>query len=253
MAGAKQKRVARVAGSEAPLFSRRGPVRAWVRGRHLPIVLTRCDGRPAPEAVEQLSHPGAPHERAPSLPAHHAGAACRRSARVAPRRQARRRRSRGSAAEGHRPLPESKVTVVSGYRPRSLGSFHQSAKAIDFHVDGVSHEASWRFCRTLADTGCGYYPNSSFVHMDVPPARTGHVYWIDASGPGETPLYVSAWPPRAGQRLRAAVNRHRIPRHPPTSRRTSPSRACRRERATPRSTHGPWHPSVRPRKIRSIP
>ena len=87
-----------------------------------------------------------------------------------------------------------KVTIVSGYRPASLGSFHQSARAIDMHIEGVSNEQVVAFCRTLADTGCGYYPNSSFVHMDVRAPRTGHVYWIDASGPGESPRYVAAWP-----------------------------------------------------------
>jgi hypothetical protein len=51
------------------------------------------------------------------------------------------------------------------------------------------------FCRGLRDTGCGYYPNSSFVHFDVRPGGTGHVYWIDASGPGEAARYVSSWPP----------------------------------------------------------
>jgi hypothetical protein len=87
------------------------------------------------------------------------------------------------------------VTVVSGYRPASLGSFHQSARALDFHLAGVRNEALVAFCRTLPDTGCGYYPNSSFVHMDVRPEGTGHVFWIDASGPGEPAQYVASWPP----------------------------------------------------------
>ncbi len=85
--------------------------------------------------------------------------------------------------------------VISGYRPNSVGSFHASAQALDFRVDGVANEALVAFCKTLDDTGCGYYPNSSFVHMDVRPVGTGHVAWIDASGPGESAHYVSAWPP----------------------------------------------------------
>ncbi|MGH7280674.1 MAG: YcbK family protein, partial [Polyangiaceae bacterium] len=88
-----------------------------------------------------------------------------------------------------------RLSVVSGYRPASVGSFHASGKALDFHIEGVSNEALVAFCKTLQDTGCGYYPNSSFVHMDVRPTGTGHVQWIDASGPGESPHYVSAWPP----------------------------------------------------------
>jgi hypothetical protein len=89
-----------------------------------------------------------------------------------------------------------RVVIVSGYRPGSQGSFHQSGRALDFHVDGVTNSSLVAFCRTMADTGCGYYPNSSFIHMDVRPSNSGKAYWIDASGPGEAPRYVAAWPPR---------------------------------------------------------
>src|SRR4029078_12850254 len=57
-------------------------------------------------------------------------------------------------------------------------------------------EDVFAFCTTLSDTGCGYYPNSSFVHLDVRDPGAGHVTWIDASGPGESPRYGSAWPPQ---------------------------------------------------------
>lgn len=88
-----------------------------------------------------------------------------------------------------------KLHVISGYRPQSAGSHHQLGKAMDVRVDGVSNEALVAFCRSLKDTGCGYYPNSSFVHVDVRPKGSGHVYWIDASGPGERAKYVATWPP----------------------------------------------------------
>ncbi len=87
-----------------------------------------------------------------------------------------------------------RVFVISGYRPGSKGSFHQSGKALDFRIDGVKNEELVAYCKTLSDVGCGYYPNSSFVHMDVRAPGTGHVAWIDASGPGESPNYVAAWP-----------------------------------------------------------
>lgn len=94
-----------------------------------------------------------------------------------------------------RHFPGKHISVVSGYRPRSRGSLHQSARAIDLRVAGVSNEEVVAFCKTITDTGCGYYPNSSFVHVDVRAPGTGSVSWIDASGPGEAPRYVSAWPP----------------------------------------------------------
>jgi hypothetical protein len=32
------------------------------------------------------------------------------------------------------------------------------------------------------------------MHIDVRDPGTGHVGWIDASGPGESPRYVAVWP-----------------------------------------------------------
>lgn len=94
-----------------------------------------------------------------------------------------------------RRFPGRSVSLVSGYRPQSRGSQHQSGRALDLRVAGVRNEELVAFCKTLADTGCGYYPNSSFVHVDVRNPGTGSVTWIDASGPGETPRYVKQWPP----------------------------------------------------------
>ncbi len=159
------------------------------------VPLTRCDGRPTSVAIEQLSilvrpmnvarpsalasriRRAAHREWLPGVKRIHEGLVTRLQS-VVDRFQAR------------------KITLVSGYRPTSLGSFHQSARALDLHVEGVANEKLVQFCRTLPDTGCGYYPNSSFVHIDVRPAGTGHVYWIDASGPGEPARYVASWPPK---------------------------------------------------------
>lgn len=91
------------------------------------------------------------------------------------------------------------ISLVSGYRPQSRGSLHQSAHALDLRVTGIPNQELVAFCRTLVDTGCGYYPNSSFVHIDVRTPGTGPVYWIDASGPGEAPHYVGQWPLPANQ------------------------------------------------------
>lgn len=92
--------------------------------------------------------------------------------------------------DGHAP----KVAIVSGSRPTSTGSLHALGRAMDFRLEGVDNLKLAEFCKTLPDTGCGYYPNSSFVHMDVRAEGSGHTAWIDASGPGEAPRYVSQWP-----------------------------------------------------------
>ncbi len=84
-----------------------------------------------------------------------------------------------------------KIEVVSGFRPYTPTQYnphsnHMHGKAVDFRVVGVPNEAVRDFCRTLKNVGCGYYPNSVFVHMDV---RDTSTFWIDYSKPGEPPRY----------------------------------------------------------------
>ena len=84
-----------------------------------------------------------------------------------------------------------KLEVVSGFRPFTPTQFnphsnHMHGKAIDFRIAGVPNEAVRDFCRTLKNVGCGYYPSSVFVHMDV---RDQNAFWIDYSKPGEAPRY----------------------------------------------------------------
>ena len=164
------------------------------------FVLTQCDGTPAPTAVEHLSivaRPGGVPK--PALP--FAQLAKQPGPSVAPgiKRVDAGLLTRLQKAVDHFAKPgagqPARILLVSGYRPTSAGSYHQAAKALDFRIEGVANEALVAFCKTLDDTGCGYYPNSVFIHMDVR-AGAGHVSWIDASGPGESPRYVTTWPPR---------------------------------------------------------
>src|SRR5687767_13773591 len=71
---------------------------------------------------------------------------------------------------------------------------HSVGRAIDFRMEGVENEDVVAFCEKLSDTGCGLYQNIWFVHIDVRDPGAGHVAWIDANGPGESPRYVSHWP-----------------------------------------------------------
>lgn len=82
---------------------------------------------------------------------------------------------------GARPL-----RVVSGYRIRSFfnDSRHRTSCAVDFSIHGVPNAALRDYLRTLDQVGVGFYPNSSFVHLDV---RSHSAYWVDSSGPGEGP------------------------------------------------------------------
>ncbi len=83
-----------------------------------------------------------------------------------------------------------KILVVSGYRPAGgytrETSRHVAGRAIDFRIKGVPKRALRDYLRTLHDVGVGYYPRSSFVHLDV---RDRSAYWVDWSRPGQRPQY----------------------------------------------------------------
>lgn len=160
--------------------------------------LTKCDGSIAPLAVEHLSILVRPGSAArPTAPL--AELAKKKGQELAHgiRRVDPRLVERIQAVVDHfgKTGAPPKLSIISGYRPTSVGSMHSTGRAIDFRMEGVKNEEVVAFCKTLGDTGCGYYPNSSFVHLDVREPGAGHVAWIDASGPGETPRYVAAWPP----------------------------------------------------------
>jgi uncharacterized protein YcbK (DUF882 family) len=83
------------------------------------------------------------------------------------------------------------IVVVSGYRPYSGRQYarhsnHNAGRAVDFAVRGIPNETVRDFCRTLHSVGVGYYPNSSFVHLDV---REANAFWVDYSAAGQRPRY----------------------------------------------------------------
>lgn len=80
------------------------------------------------------------------------------------------------------------LRVVSGWRMTSFAreSRHKLGRAVDFRVVGVPNEALRDYVRTFSDVGVGYYPNSTFIHLDV---RDAPAYWVDYAGPGEAPRY----------------------------------------------------------------
>ncbi|HEY5957245.1 MAG TPA: DUF882 domain-containing protein [Polyangiaceae bacterium] len=80
------------------------------------------------------------------------------------------------------------LRIVSGYRTTSYASEskHPMGRACDFLVLGVPNAALRDFVRTFDNVGVGYYPNSTFVHLDV---RDYDAYWVDYAGPGEAPRY----------------------------------------------------------------
>ena len=83
---------------------------------------------------------------------------------------------------------DAPLDIVSGYRGWARkSSRHYKAWAVDFKVEGVDPRVVWNFCKQFKDVGCGHYPTSGFVHMDI---RDKSYSWIDMSGPGEPARYV---------------------------------------------------------------
>jgi hypothetical protein len=164
--------------------------------------LLRCDGSAAPEALDRLTLIARPNGVA-------------RPSELLPDDPDRETWERGEWLPQIRVVhprlvwvlqriadafPRRSIYVYSGYRPApaddrpgSHQSRHASGRALDIHVMGVDNAELFKVCRKLYDVGCGYYPNSKFVHVDVRPG-TGHPHWIDASGPGEPAQHVDSWP-----------------------------------------------------------
>jgi hypothetical protein len=214
----KPSRTARIqkADAAASRVCLKPPVEVAAGAETATFSLAKCDGSTAPLAVDQLSVLARP-SAAPKPKQPLESMARLRGSELAPgiHRLDARLVQRVEAIVEHfrRPEQPTRIQLVSGYRPRSGRSFHSSGRALDFRIEGVDNETLVAFCKTLPDTGCGYYPNSSFVHVDVRDPGTGHVTWIDASHPGETPKYVAAWPVPAP----AAPQQAGAPASPPPS------------------------------------
>jgi LysM repeat protein len=78
------------------------------------------------------------------------------------------------------------LRIVSGWRDHSYfeDSRHKHSQAVDFSIPGVPNTVVRDYVRRFRNCGVGYYPNSSFVHLDV---RDTAAYWVDYAGPGEAP------------------------------------------------------------------
>lgn len=78
------------------------------------------------------------------------------------------------------------MRIVSGWRDHSYvdDSRHKHSQAVDFSIPGVPNTVVRDYVRRFRNCGVGYYPNSSFVHLDV---RQSAAYWVDYAGPGEAP------------------------------------------------------------------
>ena len=69
--------------------------------------------------------------------------------------------------------PEYHTYLIKHNRRAARHSFHVSAQAIDFHIQGVSLRTLRQAALRLGRGGVGYYPRKRFLHVDCGPSR----YW----------------------------------------------------------------------------
>ena len=101
-----------------------------------------------------------------------------------------------------------KVTLVSGFRAAGgrtrETSRHTLGRAADIRIQGVGNRGLWERCRRINHAGCGYYPRSTFVHVD---ARRTRTQWVDWSRPGRRARYGTLRGPTRNRRRRLAMDR----------------------------------------------
>ncbi len=69
--------------------------------------------------------------------------------------------------------PEYHTYLIRHNRRAARHSFHVTAQAIDFHIEGVPLREVRHAALRLGHGGVGYYPRRGFLHIDSGPSR----YW----------------------------------------------------------------------------
>ncbi len=186
--------------------STRGPCPVWRAPRPVTVArydgveqatlpLIDCEGGVAPEAIDVLSvlsrPPGTPR---PALPLPPEPAADAGAGEWLPNLRLVEPRLVWALQRLAEAFPGRKLYIMSGYRKDGHSGFHGRGRALDLFVHTVPNEQVFAVCRRLRDVGCGYYPNSKFVHVDVRPYGTDRVLWVDDSEPGRPSHYLDGFP-----------------------------------------------------------
>lgn len=179
---------------------------AWKRPRSVTIVrfdgaewarlpLVDCQGAIAPDALDRLSALARPPGAAkPDMPLPLEPDEDAPGGEWLPRVKLLHPRLIWAVQKLAEAFPNRSIFIMSGYRRDAHESYHRKGRALDLYLTGVDNADLFRFCRTLSDVGCGYYPNNKFVHVDVRPFGTHRVAWVDVSEPGAPSEYVTSWP-----------------------------------------------------------
>lgn len=159
------------------------------------LSLLDCDGAVPADVLDRVSSLArAPDAPRPELPLPHEPSPLARDGEWTPGLHLLHPRLIWALSQIGAAFPGRALVIMSGYRPDAHTSLHRLGRALDLYVEGVPHEILYGVCHSLRDVGCGFYPNSKFVHVDVRPFGTGHVEWVDLSRPGEPSEYADGWP-----------------------------------------------------------
>jgi hypothetical protein len=187
-------------------ISTRGPCPKWKAPRPVHVArydgveqatlpLIDCDGAIAPDAIDVVSvlarGAGVPR---PELPLPIEPAADAGPGEWLPNIKLLDPRLIWAMQKVAEAFPRRTLYIMSGYRQGGHSGFHGKGRALDLFVLGVPNEQVFGLCRSLRDVGCGYYPNSKFVHIDVRPYGTDRVLWVDDSAPGAPSHYLDGYP-----------------------------------------------------------
>ncbi|MEL6181554.1 MAG: DUF882 domain-containing protein [Myxococcota bacterium] len=82
---------------------------------------------------------------------------------------------------------DRQLIIVSAYRAPSRSSrkrsYHTRACAVDFTIRKIKRQKILAYVEnSFSRIGVGWYPNSTFIHLDT---RKRTYHWVDRSGPGE--------------------------------------------------------------------
>jgi hypothetical protein len=186
--------------------STRGPCPKWKAPRPVHVArydgieqatlpLIDCDGGVAPDAIDVVSvlarAPGVPK---PELPLPLEPSADAGPGEWLPHVKLIEPRVIWVLQQIAQSFPRHTIYIMSGYRQGGHSGFHGKGRALDLFVVGVPNEQVFAACRALRDVGCGFYPNSKFVHVDVRPYGTDRVLWVDDSAPGHPSNYLDGYP-----------------------------------------------------------
>lgn len=137
------------------------------------VVLTLCDGRPAPGALVALGQwlgTPSPETKQPTPHARH---------------------EPGTQHDPmHLPLLARLQTIATQFPGKTLHlhpacnreagrGAHARFHALDVSVEGTPMDRQVAFCRSLPDTTCGQIEGQNFLHIEPRQANAGHLFWVD--------------------------------------------------------------------------